>query len=331
VTEELLTPLRAPFPYFGGKSRAAHLIWPRLGNVPNYVEAFAGSLAVLLARPHMPLVETINDMDCMISNFWRSMVFDAEAVADYADWPVNEADLHARHLWLVSQEDFRERMKVDPDYYDPKIAGWWLWGRCAWIAGGWCDFNALSAKTGRMGRSIPNMNFQGVHSDRIQREGIQQHMMQLASRLRRTRVVCGDWARVVTPAVCTGLTGMVLDPPYFAGLSDGLYAHSDANVSANVRRWAIENGNNPQLRIALCGYEGEHELPPDWEKVAWKATGGYGKQRKDGTNNNEERERIWFSPHCLKVSDSLFGGFEDDEADEDDGDYVPSSVGGDLA
>lgn len=25
-------PLKAPFPWFGGKSRAADLIWPRLGN-----------------------------------------------------------------------------------------------------------------------------------------------------------------------------------------------------------------------------------------------------------------------------------------------------------
>ena len=42
--------LKAPFPWFGGKSRAAHLIWPRFGKVGNYVEPFAGSLSVLLAR-----------------------------------------------------------------------------------------------------------------------------------------------------------------------------------------------------------------------------------------------------------------------------------------
>lgn len=310
-------PLKAPFPYFGGKSRAAHLIWPRLGNVPNYVEAFFGSGAVLLNRPTPPQTETVNDLDCMIANFWRSLTFAPEAVADFADYPVNEADLHARHMWLASQEEFRERMKTDPDFYDPKIAGWWVWGRCAWIAGGWCDFDAISSTTGRMGRSIPNMNFQGVHSERIQRESVQVHMVKLAQRLRRTRVVCGDWSRVTTPAVCTGLTGIVLDPPYFDGLSDGLYAHSDANVSANVRKWAIENGNDPNLRIVLCGYEGEHELPPDWEVVSWKATGGYGCQRKDGSNKNQERERLWFSPHCLRVTEDLFA-WAGDENDSND-------------
>lgn len=47
-----MTALRAPFPWFGGKSRAAPLVWSALGDVANYVEPFAGSLAVLLARPH---------------------------------------------------------------------------------------------------------------------------------------------------------------------------------------------------------------------------------------------------------------------------------------
>ena len=311
--------LRAPFPYFGGKSRAAGLIWPRLGDVPNYVEPFFGSGAVLLARPSEPQTETINDRDAMIANFWRALQNDPEAVADFADAPVNEADLHAKHMWLVSQVDFRERMLIDPDFYDCKIAGWWVWGRCAWIAGGWCDFDALSDRTGRMGRSIPNMNFQGVHSERVHRETIQVHMTKLAQRLRRTRVVCGDWSRMVTPAVCGGLTGILLDPPYFAGLSDGLYAHSDENVSALVREWAIANGDNPNYRICLCGYEGEHPMPDSWEKVAWKATGGYGLQRKEeriateGANENQERERLWFSPACLKVTDTLFADYEDEE------------------
>src|SRR5689334_19180994 len=43
--------LKAPFPWFGGKSRVASLVWERFGEVRNYVEPFAGSLAVLLGRP----------------------------------------------------------------------------------------------------------------------------------------------------------------------------------------------------------------------------------------------------------------------------------------
>ena len=65
--------LSAPFVYFGGKSRVAPEILQRLGDVASYVVPFAGSLAVLLARPHKPQTETVNDIDGHISNFWRAI------------------------------------------------------------------------------------------------------------------------------------------------------------------------------------------------------------------------------------------------------------------
>lgn len=38
---------------------------------------------------------------------------------------------------------------------------------------------------------------------------------------------------------------------------------------------------------------------------AWKASGGYGHSEN---NQNRHRERLWFSPHCLDVSQKdLFG------------------------
>lgn len=39
--------LRAPFPWFGGKSRIAATVWEALGDVPNYVEPFFGSGAAV--------------------------------------------------------------------------------------------------------------------------------------------------------------------------------------------------------------------------------------------------------------------------------------------
>ena len=57
--------LKAPFPWFGGKSRIAPEVWDRFGAVDNYVEPFAGSLAVLLGRPTVPQTETVNDLDCV--------------------------------------------------------------------------------------------------------------------------------------------------------------------------------------------------------------------------------------------------------------------------
>ena len=58
--------VRAPFPYAGGKSRVAPVIWQRFGDVENFVEPFAGSLAVLLARPTPGRIETVNDADALL-------------------------------------------------------------------------------------------------------------------------------------------------------------------------------------------------------------------------------------------------------------------------
>lgn len=325
--------LKAPFPWFGGKSRVAHLVWDRFGNVPNYVEPFAGSLAVLLSRPHAAGTETVNDLDCMVANFWRALKVEPDAVAEYADWPVNEADQHARHLWLCSREDFRERMKTEPDYYDTKIAGWWVWGQCIWIGAGWCakqlphlgdagkGLNRQLPHLGDAGtgvhRKLPHLGNAGtgvcVESDPApgteRRHQIIAYMRDLAWRLRTVRVCCGDWNRVCgpSPTVKHGTTGVFLDPPYAdeADRTGDLYSSDNLTVAHEVREWAIENGKDRNFRIALCGYDGEHEMPADWECVAWKARGGYGSQGDGRGRENAGRERIWFSPGCIKPP-SLF-------------------------
>ena len=77
-----------------------------------------------------------------------------------------------------------------------------------------------------------------------------------------------------------------------------LYATDDATIAAKVRDWAVANGDNPQLRITLCGYEGEHAMPADWACIPWKAKGGYGSQGNGRGRANAGRERLWLSPYC---------------------------------
>jgi DNA adenine methylase len=311
--------IRAPFPWFGGKSRAASKIWQALGDVPNYVEPFAGSLAVLLARPHEPKIETVNDKDGFVANFWRAVQADPEAVAHWADWPVNENDLHARHLWLVERRaTLTARLEGDPDYYDAKIAGWWVWGICCWIGRGWCsgdgpwqrdDEGRLVRLGGGQGvhRQLVHLGTagQGVHRKIVHLgdAGLGEWMAALSDRLRHVRVCCGDWTRVCgpTPTVKQGITGVLLDPPYLtadANRTADVYAVDDGIVAADVRQWAIDHGDDPRLRIVLCGYDGEHAMPDGWVSVAWKAHGGYGLQGNGRGRENAPRERLWLSPHC---------------------------------
>ena len=240
----------------------------RFGNVPNYVEPFFGSGAVLLGRPHAPGTETINDLDCMVANFWRALQHEPDAVAEHADNPVNEADQHARHLWLCSQAEFRERMKTDPEFYDAKIAGWWVWGQSIWIGSGWCARQLPHRKRPHLRNAGTGVHRQLLTSG-TRRMQLLEYMRALAERLRDVRVCCGDWSRVCGPSVTVkhGITGIFLDPPYSdeAGRDSDIYAQDSGTVAHAVREWAVELGEDPLARIALCSYEGEHDMPTSWE------------------------------------------------------------------
>jgi hypothetical protein len=109
-----------------------------------------------------------------------------------------------------------------------------------------------------------------------------------------------------------GLTGVFLDPPYAdtAERQSDLYRKDSEEVAHAVREWAVSNGDHPLLRIALCGYEGEHEMPSSWSVHSWSAGEGFGAQAKERSEGGK-RERIWFSPACLaKRQASLFDGTE---------------------
>lgn len=95
---------------------------------------------MLLNRPNYEpttMVETINDKDGFISNVWRSLKFSPEKTAEYADWPVNHADLSARKRWLISKEKhLLENLIIDDEWHDPKAAGYWIWAASCWIGSG---------------------------------------------------------------------------------------------------------------------------------------------------------------------------------------------------
>ena len=72
--------LAAPFPYFGGKTSHAARIASLLPDHGHYVEPFAGSLAVLLAKPRSRM-ETVNDLDGDLMTFWRVLRDQPEELA----------------------------------------------------------------------------------------------------------------------------------------------------------------------------------------------------------------------------------------------------------
>ena len=323
--------LTAPFPWFGGKRRVADEVWARLGNVANFIEPFFGSGAVLLGRPHEPRVETVSDADHFLCNLWRAIQADPDGVARWADWPVNECDLAVRHLWLITEGWARiAACDTDAAHYDAQVAGWWLWGACAWIGSGWCSgdgpWSVVDAQwvkaggegvrrkmpqiggTGRgVNRQIPRVTWSnGIHSADA---NVIEWLRAIATRLRRVRVVCGDWSRVTGASVLHlhGTCGVFLDPPYGVDDRDTVYTHDCRDVAGQAAEWARTIGQRSDTRVAFCGYDTE-QVFPGWTPWAWKASGGYGSQSDGQGRANAGRETIWFSPACLAPREpDLFG------------------------
>ena len=387
--------MKAPFPYFGGKSTVAPVVWSALGNPKHYLEPFFGSGAVLLNRPdYNPLkhMETVCDKDGHVANVWRALQADPDAVAKVCDWPVNHADLMARRIVLVNKtQHLLENLIADPKWFDAELAGYWIWGASCWIGGGLTRPNAMpeivqdkgingqipgistphGCNAGRRPEATCNHginiltagiagrphydNGKGVNqvhllpaefnkrphigndgcgiaqlaiSDPIigpdldvrdpYTPGLWRWFRQLSERLRRVRVVCGDWNRI-----CggdwqddRGNVGMYFDPPYGikARRKVGIYQEDSLDVAAEVQQWCLERGERKTYRIVLSGYIEEHDnlLNEGWTVHRWSAHGGYANKGKGETSGkvNRHREALFFSPHCHANGLKRFFGSE---------------------
>lgn len=314
----------APFPYFGGKRRAATRIWQALGDPSGYVEPFAGSAAVLLARPPFRgrRVETLNDADGWLVNAWRAIQLSPDAVAAAAWGPVAEIDYHARLAWLQQRRtpDLVAWLEGDPEHHDPKAAGWWLYVLACGIGdpfgpGPWRVVDGHLRKAGNAGRGInrelPHLGNAGRGVNRelphlgdagqgVSREAdLLVYMRQLADRLQRVRITCGSWERVMTQRIICGNyqwkdCAVFLDPPY--ATSGDLYAESSEGIAEAVREWCLTAPR--ELRIILCGYDTEHDalLAHGWSVAEGKSGRGAGYSVNP---TNGRRERLWLSPACI--------------------------------
>lgn len=329
--------LQAPFPYFGSKHSIAAKVWDLLGDVSHYVEPFAGSAAVLLRRPagHTKKIETINDSDGYIVNIWRAIQQAPEEVAKYAA-PLNaEVEMHARQAYLQEHKgNLLERLGGAPDYYDARLAGWWLFvagtsiGMPIKPGGPWHRYQGRLVDRTHTGhdpagcaqgiaKSIPAYSRAGMgvtaltrtRTHETKRDSLAHIMQALSDRLEHVRITNGDWLRVMKPSILLASqpaesVGVFLDPPYTRG--HDLYATTQntehGSISEAVREWCatsphIENG----LRVVLCGYGAEHDelLEHGWSKTEGKA-GGSGYQR-DKTRAGRE-EMLWISPAITETN-----------------------------
>jgi DNA adenine methylase len=301
--------MKCAFPYYGSKTKIAPMVWDYFGELKTYIEPFCGSAAMLFGRPDISGREIINDMNGFIVNFFRAVKADPDAVAQEANFPVNECELHARHMWLLEQ-NIDDKLYNDPDFFDVKVAGRWLYGARIWIGAGWCRHKNLEHRPDIQhenkwpniedGNNCPNQTpMLQDGNTALQRcdcplntvcdlDIIKAHMKAVSERLKFVKVVCGDWKRVVTPTVLNPAVprhkiGVFFDPPYAHGKRmKNIYRNDSLTIAKDVEKWCRKA--HPNIKICLAGYEGDYDLP-GWKCIAWKSTSNH---------SNSYKERLWF-------------------------------------
>lgn len=128
--------LKPPFAYYGGKTTLAPIIAGLLPPHDHYVEPFAGSLAVLLAKEPVGW-ETVNDLDGDLVTFWRVLRDRPEELAraamltphsreEYltsADLDVPDEVERARRVWVRLTQGRSHSMKPTGWWYGKRARG----------------------------------------------------------------------------------------------------------------------------------------------------------------------------------------------------------------
>jgi DNA adenine methylase len=293
--------VRIPIPYFGSKRLIAPKVWEMFGNVDRFVDPFMGGASVLLNRPHTlkkTQTEIVNDIDGHLVNFYRAIKYAPDELAERTKTIRSAVDVVAYSRMLQRSQDTIAAMCDDIRFYDIDLALAYLYVVTLRIGSTHIYHKPVVIHTGD-NKGIFALSF----DERIA------YLRWLSERLTNVIIPCMDWKQLLDSKVGIGIAGigngwgnsigLFLDPPYQFNLrTSGLYRHEN-NVSADVRKYALQHGDNPHFRIAVCGYEGEHDQlgREGWHAHIWKGKKGYGTKRP---------EIIWFSPYCITNQPTLF-------------------------
>lgn len=249
-----------PFGYFGGKATLAPLIADMLPAHEHYVEPFAGSLAVLLAKQPATW-ETANDLDGDLVTFWRVLRDHPKELARAAsltphsrsefvaardlDAPTDDVE-RARRIWVTLSQSRSNSMRT----------------------GGWRYKQDPTAT----GSSMPE--HLGTYARRM--EAAAERLRNVSLESRDAVDLIRDYGR--HPSVC-----IYADPPYLGSTRATGYRHEMLDHDQHVALADALNGC--QASVVLSGYDSPlyADLFGTWYSTRLKAptalSGGTGARR----------------------------------------------------
>lgn len=234
--------VKPPFAYYGGKMTLGPAIADALPAHEHYVEPFAGSLSVLLAKPPTRW-ETVNDLDGDLMLFWR-------VLRDQPDELARAAALtpHSREEFICSR---------DLDVSDVERA------RRIWV-----QLTQSRSNTMRSGGWRYKQNPRATGSSMPQHLAtFARRIEQAAARLRNVSLECRDALEVIRDYGRHESVCIYADPPYLGSTRATGYRHELKSEDAHV---ALSDAlNDCKASVVLSGYDSPlyAELFEGWHRL----------------------------------------------------------------
>jgi len=267
--------VKPPFTYYGGKLSIAQDIVAALPDHLHYVEPFAGSLAVLLAKPPSPM-ETVNDLDEQLMTFWRVL----------RDRP---ADL-VRAAALTPHSRAEHQLAYQPAVDELETARR-VWVLLTQARSGTLRRTGWRYYVNPRGSSASMPDYLEAYVDRI---------LPAAERLRAVSLEARPALEIITKYGQHPEVLLYVDPPYLAATRGHLNYRHEMSGEADHRELA-DALHAAAAAVVLSGYDSPlyQELYAGWHRHEIATGTGQGGTWQDRT------EVLW-SNRTLGVQPSLF-------------------------
>lgn len=272
--------MKPPFPYYGGKQTLADWVVSQMPKHDQYVEPYAGSLAVLLAKPRVAF-ETVNDLDGDLVNFWQVLREQPDRLEEVCTLTPHARTEHSDALDAAADPH--------PDPVERARRTWVLLtqGQSGGTARrtGWRCFTSPQRSTYSMPRYL------AAYVARFGPAVARLHGVSLESR---------PALDIIAAYGTSPQTLLYVDPPYVLSTRKGRgYRHEMTDDDHRALAAALRACS---AAVVLSGYPSDLydlELYPDWHRLAVAAGTGNGGEWRDRT------EVLW-SNRPLGMQASLF-------------------------
>lgn len=239
--------------YFGGKTRLARRIADLLPRHGHYVEPFAGSLAVLLAKEPSKM-ETVNDLDGLLMTFWRVLREQPDEL------------MRVCALTPYSRGEYLEARAADLGRLDDIEVARLVWLQIAQGRGGTMRQTGWRMFVNPNGSSIPMGDYLEAYVNR---------MAAAAQRLHHVSLECRPALEVIAqygsdPGCC-----LYVDPPYLGDVRRATgngYRIEMREPELHVE--LLESLLRCRASVVLSGYDSRlySEALVDWGRIEMAAT-----------------------------------------------------------